>query len=45
MIDFKGLDSALKLLGIFMLIAIPLAVWKAVELVVWIFKHISISFN
>ena len=45
-IDFgKGWDGAVKLVGVIMALAIPLAIWKAVELIAFAVKHRSISFK
>lgn len=39
----KGLMAALTTLLVVCAIAVPLAIWKLVELVLWIFKHLSWS--
>lgn len=40
MIDFSGLDIILKV----SLITIPFGLWKLIEILIWLVKHVHISF-
>lgn len=40
---FNGLDTAIRWLAIIAMIAVPFAIWKAIEIVVWLFAHVSIA--
>lgn len=41
---FAGLEMAWRLMVITLCISVPLGLWKLVEIVIWLFKHIDISF-
>lgn len=42
---FEGLDFVWKwTFGLFAIL-LPLGIWKIVDIVIWIFKHIDISWN
>lgn len=38
--DFTGL---FRVLAIISYVAVPLALWKAIEIVIWIVRHVSIG--
>jgi hypothetical protein len=40
--DFRGLGTLINILIVSCVLAVPLALWKLIELVVWVFKHIHI---
>ena len=44
---FEGIGEALgnliKLLFILCCISVPLAIWKLVEIIIWLFSHVSIE--
>lgn len=42
---FEALDRAIAILFILCCIFVPLGVWKLIELVLELFKHVSISWN
>lgn len=39
---FDGLGDAIKFLFLICCISVPLGIWKAVDIVVWLFHHVSI---
>ncbi len=39
----EGLDTFLTILLVTCLISIPLGIWKLVEIIIWIFEHVSIT--
>lgn len=41
MYDFKGLDFICKT----WLILLPLSIWKLIDIIIWIVKHIKIDIN
>lgn len=38
---FDGLDTIFKAFFWMLFLAVPLATWKVIEIVVWLFKHVS----
>jgi hypothetical protein len=40
---FRGLDRFLKLATILLLIFIPLGMWKLVDIIIWLYKNVSIT--
>ena len=42
---FKGAFDSLFLMVIGFFITVPFAIWKWVEIIIWIVKHIHISMN
>ena len=40
---FRGVSDAIALLFILCCIFVPLGLWKLVEIIIWLFKHVSIS--
>ena len=42
---FKGMGEALVVLMIVVAVAIPLALWKLIEIVIWLFNHVSVSWQ
>lgn len=41
---FSGIDAALKAMFFTLCISVPLGIWKLVEIIIWLFQHINISF-
>jgi len=41
----SAIDSFIKTSIILLVISIPLAVWKIVEIILWVYNHISIQLN
>lgn len=39
----KGLDSAMSGMALLLLLMIPLAAWKLVDIIIWLFKNIYIN--
>lgn len=42
---FEGLGKAITSLFFVTAVAVPLALWKVIEIVVWVIKHVRISFD
>lgn len=42
--DFKGFDKALYLVIGTLVVCIPLAIWKIIELIYWMIKHFRIEY-
>jgi hypothetical protein len=42
---FDGIGSFVTVLLVTALLCIPLAAWKLIEVVVWLFKHVSVAWN
>jgi len=36
-------DKAVKLLFVSLILTVPLAIWKIVEIVIWLAKHLTFS--
>jgi hypothetical protein len=43
MISGKGFDELFSGLFITIIISVPLAVWKLIDILVWIYNHVNIS--
>lgn len=43
--NFPDIGAALKAMFILICILVPFALWKAIEVVVWLFQHVSISWG
>jgi len=39
----RDLGEAIKYLFIFLMIILPLGVWKFVDIIIWFYKHIKIG--
>lgn len=39
---FDGIGKALTILFVVVCISVPFAIWKLVEIVVWLWRHVSI---
>ena len=42
---FSGLESFFKATLIVHLLSIPLALWKLIDIVIWIVRHVSVDWN
>ena len=42
---FNGLAEAFEILYWIAIISIPFAIWKWIEILIWIYNHVSINFN
>lgn len=42
---FGGLETLFWTLIIGLLVTLPLAIWKLIEIILWIFNHLTISFK
>lgn len=40
---FEPLDRLMKLMAWCLLFSVPLGLWKAVEIVIWLIRHVNIS--
>jgi len=40
---FEGLGDMIKLMGYLLVVFLPLGVWKLVEIIIWLFEHVSIG--
>lgn len=40
---FRYLEGIFIMLGVSLVLALPLAVWKLIELVMWAYNHVHIS--
>lgn len=41
----RGMEAMLNGLLITCLISVPLGLWKLVEIVIWLWRHVSIDWN
>ena len=41
--DFRGIESLFRAVFVTLIVAIPLAIWKAIDVVAWIFSHVSVN--
>jgi len=39
------LERLMTLLLALVIVFVPLGIWKAVEIIIWLYKHISITFK
>lgn len=42
---FRGVGEAIALGFILLCIFVPLGLWKLVEIIIWLFKHVSITIS
>lgn len=42
-IDFRAVDTLVRVVFVTLVVAVPLAVWKAIDVVAWIFSHVSVN--
>ena len=42
---FKGLGGAINLLVILFLVSLPLALWKLVDILIWVIRHLNVSWS
>ena len=42
---YSDIGKALKMLFVGALIMFPLAMWKLIDILIWIFTHLTISFS
>jgi len=40
---FSGLGKMLTVMMVLLVLFIPLGVWKLVEIIIWLFKHIKVD--
>ena len=38
----EDLESLFNLVAVLLLISVPLGLWKLVEIIIWIYQHVSI---
>ena len=43
--DFSGLDQLFKALGVALMMSIPLAVWKIVDIALWVYRNVYIGIH
>lgn len=41
--DLGGAFGGLAIISFLLVLGAPLAVWKAIEIVIWLIKHVNIS--
>lgn len=39
----KAFDALFRLMSVVIIISVPLAIWKVIDIIVWICKHITIG--
>lgn len=39
---FDGVGTALAILFVALIISLPLGIWKLIELVAWLYRHVTI---
>jgi len=42
---FDGIAGMVRAMAIALIIFVPLGIWKLVEILIWLFKHVSVSFG
>lgn len=42
-IDFRPVEVLVRVVFVTLVVAVPLAVWKAVEVVSWLLSHVSVN--
>ena len=40
---FDGVGQAITVMMLMLLVSVPLGIWKAVEIIIWLFRNVSIS--
>lgn len=40
-----ALSRLIITMGIVLIVSVPLAIWKAIEIGMWIYKHLSVTFK
>lgn len=40
-----AIEAMFKLLIFLIIFAVPLAIWKLVEIIIWVYNHFSVSFK
>lgn len=41
----KGIEAIMKILAFVLAVAVPLAIWKVIEIATWIINNVSITNN
>ena len=41
----KGIEQLFMIMFVALCISVPLGVWKLVEVIIWVFKHVSITID
>jgi len=42
---FRGFEVIYKLFVVLLVVFVPLGLWKMVDIIIWLFKHLSVSFQ
>lgn len=42
-IDFRPVEILVRVVFVTLVIAVPLAIWKAIDVVAWIVSHVSVN--
>jgi len=42
-IDFRPVEILVRVVFVTLVVAVPLAIWKAIDVVAWIFSHVSVN--
>lgn len=40
---FDGLEKLYRLAFLLLFLAVPLAIWKVVDIIIWVVKHLKVS--
>jgi hypothetical protein len=40
---FASLEKLITLLLVLVIVFVPLGIWKMVEIIIWLYKHISVT--
>ena len=42
---FDGVGDAIMVMMIMLVITIPLGIWKLIDIIIWVYKHVHVSLN
>ena len=41
----EAIGELLKLMAILLVLSVPLAIWKLIDIIIWVCKHLSLSWR
>lgn len=45
MLDFAAMERHFAIMMLFLLLCLPFGIWKIVDIIIWLIRHVSIVVN
>jgi len=42
---YDGIGDALTIMFVMLCISVPLGIWKMIDIIIWLCRHVSVNFN